>query len=537
MLNFKLATIFISLAEMSKSMESSTGTVIDFTRVARTIRDYTGDIAQAYFTGILDRLPGITPQAHILIKEYFETGKIKIYEDLKELYSEDLINFVRMSGLGKRRVFKIYDILGLKNITDLKEAIENRSIVARVLNSPEVESGFITAGHIERLIFSFNYFEKTRGMYPKGYVDFFIERIFGSISSFKGVEKVQITGSLRRKKPFINDIDLLVLPDFNRERYDVLKSELLCREFVNLDFIKQLVGINNRDETVNGQPGPFCSARYTTVYGIDIEIIISSAKSWAFDLFSTTGSKPHVAAVMALAKKRGLDISGFKTQGPGSDDSDSVIYEKLGIGHIEPELREDNGEVELARKFLLPRLIEYSDIKGDMHVHSFWSDGLIEMEDLLRKCKKYNYEYLAITDHSSSNKYGNGLDEKRMLEKLRYFNDFKKQIREVRLLVGGEVDIRSAEKLDYEDDMLRRIDFVLASMHSNYLNSRAENTRRFVNAIKNRFVDAVAHPTGVVFGARAPYDLEMEQILESAAACDKALEINSYLLRLDLCEE
>jgi len=563
MLNYTLSTIFASLAEMFKNKEGGNfDKVMDFTKAARTIRDYTGDIAMAYSEKIVENLPGITPYAYSLIEEYFKTGKIKKYEDLKEKYSEDLIKFIRISGLGKRRIFHIYEALGAKTINDLKEAVSDGSVYKRVIDSPMPGDLLINKIHIERFIYSLDYYENTKTLFPSGYVAFFIENIKSHLLSLKDIKKIQITGSLRRKKSFIKDIDILLLPAFNNKEYDFALSEKLLKQIAQLGFARKIISMEKRDDNI--------SARYDTVFNIEVEIIISSQTGWSYDLFTTTGSKEHVAAVK--------DMIAAKTGGPGPrpssnypatfkdskriksdagifediikninninnadladiDDADKSIYDFLKIQYIEPELRENNGEIGLSNNFNLPKLINTGDIKGDLHIHSPWSDGLIETGELVKKCINYGYEYFAITENSVSNIYGNGLDEARLLEKIKYIEELRGNIKSPHIFLGAEVDITGVGRLDYSDEILEGIDFVLGSMHSNYLNTRHENTARVISAIKNRHVDAIAHPTGVVFGSRAPYIFDMGQIFEAAARYGKALEINSYLLRLDLNDE
>ena len=376
-----------------------------------------------------------------------------------------------------------------------------------------------------------------------------------------------VTGSLRRRKSFVSDIDLLVMTKSNLEGFDFAGSELFLKEVAKLPFIKTTGKRDQKHLTL--------SQRFETTYGIDIEVVVSSGPRWAADLFYTTGSKKHVRRIEELALKSdvftgaaGLSIdsiyrqdnpmrdiisiftekyfnfpektylspgaSGMKNYEEGQDYSDCIIYKSLGLEYVPPELREDRGEIELAKRSALPELVKPGDIKGDLHVHSFWSDGLIEVEDIKKSCKEMGYEYLALSDHSMSNIYGNGLDDKRMLEKIKFVKSIRKDIRDFKLLIGAEIDIRGVSLLDYDESIILKTDIALASMHSNYLNTIEENTARIIGALQNPLIDAIAHPTRLVFGARAPYVFDMERIFDAAVKYDKALEINSYLLRLDI---
>jgi len=564
MKNLELSTIFGNLAELSKQKDASPATVIDYTRTARSIRDYPDDFEEAFSKGVVKNLEGIDSVSYEFIKEYFETGKIKFYEDLKSNYSEELIKFIRISGLGKRRVLKIYEIFNVENLKDLKEKLSDSKAFGKIKKGCELEKDFITENHIKRMVFSIDYFESTANLFPRGYIDFFIDKIKDELLKLKSIIRIEVAGSIRRKKAFVGDIDILILPEFNSKSYNFKESEQLLKSITNLGFIKRITAVNSGKKNL--------SARYQTTYGIDVEVIVSSMHSWSLDLFYATGSKAHIKKVEKFAEQRGyfsgddfiiagdrildinkhklnevinsdiLSIKNFSSEPAIRSDCfksdfdlmDFAVYELLGLEYIPPELREGNEEVERAARFLLPELVQTGDIKGDLHVHSFWSDGLIDFNEAVKKCIKNNYQYIAFTDHSVSNMYGNGLDEKRMQQKIGYIKNLRKKIKEVAILIGGEVDIRSAGKLDYDSDILSLMDFVMGSMHSNYLNDCRENTERIASTVKNPMVDAIAHPTGVVFGARAPYILDMDAIIEAAVKYGKALEINSYFLRLDI---
>jgi len=558
MMNLKLSTIFANMAELSKNREGSAKTVIDFTRAARSVRDFPGDLEAAYRDGTLKNLPGIIPEMYDLLSEYFEKGRIRLYEELKGDYSEELIKFIRISGLGKKRIFAIYDILGAKDLAELKEKISQEDIFKKIPGIPNLEEGLITKTHLERLVHSLDYYESSSKLFPKGYIDFFIGKIITGIKGLNDAGDVAVTGSLRRKKPFVSDIDLLVVTKSNTDGFNIERSKDFLNSIKKLPFIVSAGNPDLRYSTL--------SERFKTSFGIDIEVIITSRPQFAADLFYTTGSRSHVKRIEELAERSG-QINGsskkiataeskdarqmltyavrnkdniskvqedFKNFEEGQDYRDYCIYEMLGIEYVPPELREDKGELSLAQKFKLPKLVKLQDIKGDLHVHSSWSDGLISVDDIKDNCRKLGYEYLAISDHSVSNTYGNGLDNKRMLEKIEFMKNLKKDIRDFELLIGAEIDIKGVSLLDYDEAMIKRTDIALASMHSNYLNSTQENTARVISALENPLIDAIAHPTGLVFGARAPYVLDMESIFKAAVKYNKALEINSYLLRLDI---
>jgi len=540
--NLKLATTLANLAEIYKQKSKGTRSAIDLNVAARTVRDYPGNIFDAYNRGFIINLPGIDEMSYGLIKEFFETGRIKLYDEIRAQYPDELIKFIRISGLGKKRIFKLYELLDSKSMSDLREKVHENGIYKLILENTALDDEPVNEIQIKRLIDSVDYYYSIEGLTPRGFLDFFIEDILNEFGGIKEVKRAVYTGSIRRKKSFIRDIDILLLPEFNKDKYDRGKSELLLKKLCNLSFVNELTSINPGPDNISG--------RFRTTFGLDMEIIITCSRSWSFDLFHTTGSKEHIKRVEEIAKQKGFLngnslLSDSFLKKPGScktdttvleDDSDEVVYKMLDLQYIPPELRENNNEIELALNRNLPELVKLEDIKGDLHVHSSWSDGLIELDGMIAKAEALGYEYLAISDHSISNIYGMGLNEEKIIEKFKYVEYLKSKIKVLSILMGGEVDIKSMGKLDYDEYILKKMDIVLSSMHSNYTNSLEENTSRVIGAIENSNVNIIAHPTGVVFGARAPYLLDMNRIIEKAATYGKALEINSYFVRLDLDE-
>jgi len=544
MINLKLANILTDIAEIKKSSPDDKNMLLGLIIAARTLRDNPESIEKIYSSEKLGRTISIDEPAYKLIKEYLDTGSIGLYEELKSKYSEDLIRLVRISGLGKKRMFKIYDTFNIKSLEDLKDKLVDNNRIANVL--AEAGSGKDKAGesYTERLKQSLDYMESIRGMFPGWQVEVYLDEIKKSLYKIKNIERFVFVGSLRRKKSIVKDIDILIQPYFNNPLYDFEKSKKLLGEIQSLSFIKRLVSSDIRKENI--------SAIFETVFGIEIEFIISSDKNWAVDMLYTTGSKKHVKKLERIAQKKGyfksgrIDTADFsENSGDGIrnylpvDDAfyEKNIYSKLNLQYIPPELREDLGEIELAENCMLPILLTMDDIKGDLHIHSRWSDGLISLDDMVERVKKFNYEYIAITDHSVNNYYGRGLDTKKLQEKINYVNKLKSRFKDFYILMGSEIEIRGVGKLDYPENIIKKIDIAIGSMHSSFLNTRAENTARTVSAIENRYIDFIAHPTGVVFGSRAPYSIDVDRLISAAAKNNKALEINSYFLRMDLNEQ
>ncbi len=546
MANLELANIFTDIAEIKKSSDVSRTVIANLVTAARTLRDIPDSIEEVYGSGRLKELPGMEGLAHELISEYIKTGSIGIYEELKSVYEEDLIRLVRLSGFGKRRMFAIYGALGIKSLEDLKDKLTGKNIGEKIFNIIRDNDLLVSKDgsfYADRIRESINYLESVRFLYPRREIELYLDEIISGIGRIKGVRKAVVVGSLRRKKYAVEDIDLLVLPEFNKHAYNLQESKKLLEEVKSLKFIKEFKGIDLRPESAGG--------RFGTRFGIELEFIISSYKNWGKDILYTTGSRRHIKKIEDIAAKKGymkngrIEIGGSEAVNGGqgkeflSDDSifEKDIYGKLGLQYIPPELREDMGEVELAGKNSLPLLLKLEDIKGDLHVHSTWSDGTLSIDDIIEKIKRSRYEYLAITDHSPGNYYGRGLDARALKEKTSYIKSLNSKFKDFRILMGSEIDIKGVGKIDYPDEIIKKLDIAIGSMHSSFMNPEAENTAMAVSAVSNKYLDFIGHPTGVVFGSRAPYFIDIEKLIEAAAENNKALEINSYFMRLDLNEQ
>ncbi|HJX02125.1 MAG TPA: PHP domain-containing protein [Candidatus Humimicrobiaceae bacterium] len=550
MINLRLANILSDIAEVNKSRTDDRNISLHLTIAARSIRDNPERVDKTFAEGKLKDLVGIQGLPYDLIKEHLETGSIGLYEEIKQKYSQDLIRLMRISGFGKKMLFKTYDALNIKTLEDLKEKLNEGAAISGVLAGITSGKDTTIKTYVERLKLSLDYIESIKGMSPRWEVENYVDEIKNSLNRIKDIEKVMVVGSLRRKKSAVKDIDLLILPYFNSLTYDFAKSEKLLDEINSLDFIKRLMKKDIRQENISG--------RFETVFGIGMELIISSSKNWVIDMLYTTGSKKHIEKLEAVAKDRGffkdgrIDINAINeyrsdeivnypdTSSCTEIDAvrfEEIIYGKLGLQYVPPELREDQGEIELADKHILPELLTMEDIKGDLHVHSIWSDGLISLSNMIEKIKKFRYEYIAISDHTTSNYYGRGLDAERLQRKTNYIERLKSRFKDFRILLGSEIDIRRVDKFDYPDDIIKKMDIAFGSIHSSFLNAREENTARAISAVKNKYIDFVAHPTGVVFGNRAPYFIDIDRLIEEAARNNKALEINSYFLRMDLNEQ
>ena len=544
MINLNLANILTNIAEVKKSKHDKKTEVLSLMKAARTLRD-DPEVVDKIFKGRgPEELIGIDDYCYGLIREYFEKGNIGEYDQFVSRYSEDLIKFIRVTGLGRKRIFKIYDHFGIRDLEDLKNVFGNDN-GSKAATFETISAGLdretINPLFFERIQKSLKYYISLEGKTPRWPVEFFAKAILKHLDGMKDIEKTRLVGSVRRKKVLIGDMDILVLPRFNRTSYDFKRSRRLLEDIGRLPVIKKLISIDQRKNDI--------SAVYRTIYEIDIEIIIAGAMNWTWQLFKTTGSKGHFTALEEYIRKNKLLPGRLEECGDHADGggtiyslicracSEKEIYRLVGLSFIVPELRQGRDEIELSRQDRLPDLLEASDIKGDLHIHSEWSDGLIDYGDMVRIAKEKKYEYIAISDHSISNFYGNGLSTERLLRKAGFIKDLRKKFKDINILMGAEIDIRKADRFDYPPEVIKKLDIAIASLHSSFTNTSMENTSRAVSALEKDYFDFLAHPTGFVFGNRAPIFIDLDRVIETCSEYGKALEINSYYMRMDLNEE
>jgi DNA polymerase (family 10) len=273
--------------------------------------------------------------------------------------------------------------------------------------------------------------------------------------------------------------------------------------------------------------------------GLQVDLRVVEEESFGAALAYFTGSKTHNIRLREMAVKAGLKINEYgifseKDDNKLGGEKEEDVYNILGLPYIPPELREDTGEIEAALSGKLPKLLEPEDIKGDLHVHSKWSDGSHDFEELIVEARKRGYQYIAITDHSKGLSIARGLTEERLLEEKKQIDALNKKLKGFKLLAGIEVDVRSDGKLDLSDDALKKLDIVVASIHSGFKQKREQLTKRLISAMKNPYVSVIAHPTGRLIGERDPYDIDINAILKVAKETGTSIEINAYPLRLDL---
>ncbi len=508
MTNQEIAKEFKRIADLLELKGDNPFRIRAYRRAAQNIEALSRDLSEIPEEE-RRKIPGIGKDLAAKITEYLRDGKIGALEELKGEIPEGLLEVIAIPGVGPRTAKLLNEKLGIGGIDDLEKAVSE----GRLLDLPGIREKTV-----QNILKGIALLRKGRERRPIGKVMPLAEEILESLRSLKGVRKISLAGSLRRWKETIKDIDILATST---------DPEGVMERFVNLPSVSEVLrkGPTRSSVIVDGD--------------LQVDLRVVEEKSFGAALQYFTGSKAHNIRLREMAVRKGLKIneygifneeSGERIGGEKEED----IYNALGLPWIPPELREDLGEIEAAMKDDLPELIEPADIRGDLHIHSRWSDGSHEIHELVEEAKRNGYEYIAVTDHTKGLGIAGGLTEERLLEQKREIDSLNRKLRGFHVFIGVEVDIRGDGSLDLPEEVLGRLDFVVASIHSGFRQEKGKLTKRVINAIKCPFVDLIAHPTGRLLGEREPYDIDMEAVLEAARNYGKALEINAFPMRLDL---
>lgn len=505
--NTEIADIFDRIADSLDILEENPFKIRAYRNASRNLRELTEDVKDISERDELSKIPGIGKDLAEKIGEYISNGKIKYYEELNEKVPRELVDLLAIQGLGPKMLSKLFIELKVTKLADLEREIYGEEILKlHGMGKKKIED-------IKRGI---QIFKESKKRVNLGIALPIAEEIVKEINKIPGAEKAIFAGSLRRMRETIGDIDILTQSDDGRR---VIES------FTKMPFVRNIL--------VSGDTKGSVILRN----GTQVDLRVVGQESYGAALQYFTGSQAHNVKVRTIAVKKGLKINEyglFHGNKKIAGETEVDVYEKLGLPFIQPEMREDRGEIEAALRGRLPTLLELQDIRGDLHVHSNWSDGKCSIEEMALIAKRLGYEYIAITDHSPSARIANGLSIERLYEKKEELESVRKKVKGIRILMGSEVDILSDGSLDYPDSVLKDLDLVIASVHSGFKMERAKMTKRVINAIKNPFVHFLAHPTGRLIGERDPYDVDLEQVFKTAKEFGKAIEVNSHYLRLDL---
>lgn len=501
-----------------------------YERAAFDIENLSQDIKDLYKKGglkALEDIPGVGQGIAERIEEYIKTRQIKDYNSLKKKLPIKIDELTRIEGIGPKIICKLYKELGIKNLSQLEKA-------ARAGKISELE-GFGKKSE-EKILRGLEFVKKYNGRYVLGFILPTIREIVKRLDQHPFTDKIIVAGSVRRMQETIGDVDILIISK---------KPEAVMKDFIAMPEVEKIVTRGSAKSSVRLKDG------------LEIDLRVVNAQSFGAALQYFTGNKNHNIALRKIAIKKGYklneyglfkiaDSRGLKRGTTQKEiliagELEKEIYKILGMDYIEPELRLANGEIEAAQNHKLPKLINYSSLKGDLQTHSNWTDGENSIEEMALAAQKIGLEYIIITDHTQSLSIASGLDEKKLLRQIEEINKLNSKLQassfKFKVLKGAEVNILKDGSLDISDDILARLDVVGAAVHSHFNLSASEQTQRIIKAMTNKNVDILFHPTGRIINRRPAYEIDMEAVIKAAKKTNTVLEIDAYADRLDLKDE
>lgn len=501
------------LAELSDIKGEVRFKVNAYHRAAEVVKEVGEEILQAEDIKELRKYKGIGEGIAKKILEFKRTGTISKLEELKEEIPVELISLLQVPNLGPRRAKLVYDELGVRTIEELKEAAEAHKLAELHGLGPKAE---------QNILEGIRHLQTTTGRLPVHRAHRIQEEISGLLKERIPDLTLNPAGSLRRMKETIGDIDILAASD---EPMKVMKA------FCDLPLVEKVL--------LHGET----KSSVLTTDGLQVDLRVVAPEEYGAALQYFTGSKAHNVRVREIAKKAGKKVSEYgvfrvkdNRRLAGADEEE--VYAELGMDCPPPELRENRGEVEAALEHRLPSLVSLKDIRGDLHVHTEASDGIAGILEMRAAAEALGYRYLAITDHAQNLKVANGLDRERLLRQVEEIERLNsRRDSPVLLLSGTELNVGNRGEVDYDPEILSRLDVVIAAVHGGFRQPREQMTKRILEAIRNPHVKIIAHPTGRLIGQRPPYDVDLRAVMEAAAETGTALELNAFPDRLDLNDE
>jgi DNA polymerase (family 10) len=509
--NWEIAKLFDEIADLLDILGENPYKARAYRRAAHKLGNAYLDVEELADEGRLQEIPGIGSALEKKIEEYVKTGELKYLTQLRKKAPTSLRQLLLIPGIGVKTIQIIYQQLGITNLQDLEAAARKRLLQELPGIGVKTEQAIISGleAHVLR---------RRRLLLHHAFA--FAGEIESHLKdTLPGLANLQIAGSLRRGKESVGDLDFVAAADNPAPVVDAFKT---------VPFVNEVVAAGEVKATI------------MTKWGFQADLLVVQPEFFASALQHLTGSKEHNIILRGIAREQGLKISEYGIHCDGqvaAPVTEEELYRRLGMDYIPPELREGRGEIEAAQNGVLPELLNVDHIKGDLHVHSEWSDGINTLEELAQSAQERGYRYLAVTDHSRSLRIARGLTEERVREQQEEIRRLNRGFTDFRLLAGIEVEILPDGSLDFEDELLAEMDIVIASVHSGFKQDRKTITRRVLSALQNEHVDIIGHPTGRLLGRRDPYDIDVDALLQVAAETGTALEINASPDRLDLHDE
>lgn len=483
-----------------------------YRNAAESIAQAGGDLKDLVEKGDLNDLPGIGKAIGDKITEYVNTGKLDYYDKLCEEVPEDLLTLSDLPGMGPKRVKAVWEKLGITDIRGLKKAAQDQRVQELEGFGPKIEEKILQALDQKKKSVSDQ-------RYSLGDAWFQAQRIIAKLKKDPSVIKISAGGSVRRMKASVGDVDILAASDRPEDVMDLFTSIKEIEKVLLKGSTKTSVKVKN---------------------GMQVDLRVVEPACWGTALQYFTGSQEHNVKMRELSLKKGFSLSEYALSPvkEGQDlffDNEFDLYRYLGLQWIPPELRENWGEVEMAKKNRIPELVSVSDIKGDLQSHSDWSDGRDSLYEMARTAYANGLEYLLATDHSSGLGIAHGISGSKLMEQVEEIERINSEFNgRFRLLKGIEVEVKSDGDLDLDENVLKELDIVVAGLHSSLRQERKRVTERYLAVVQNPRVHVLAHPTGRLIGSREETDVDWDEVFRAAAENRTLLEINSSPMRLDL---
>ncbi len=498
MKNAAIAKVFKDIADLLELKGENVFKVRAYQRAAHTIENLAGEVEKLAEQDRLRDVTGVGEAIAKKIQELVSTGRLEYYEKLRAGFPEGTSSLLEVPGIGPRTALRLAQELDVKNVDELEAAIKDGRVASLF------RMGQKTA---ENMLHQIQALRRKDQRIPLGEALPIVEQIVSQLGEVPGLRNLVAAGSLRRFQETVGDIDLMGTATDRERAIDA---------FVSLPLVKEVL--------VKGST----KASVIVAGGSQVDLRLVDHDSFGSLLQYFTGSKQHniLLSEYGITHIDSGELEKFATE--------EDFYERLGLQLIPPELRQGAQEIEMAERRAIPRLVEPVDIKGDLHVHTDWSDGHDSIEAMVRAARARGYQYVAITDHSVGRGVAHGLSIERLREQVAEIRRVAESVPGIRIFVGSEVDIRADASLDLPDQVLEELDIVVAAVHSAMGQDEARMTQRIVKALQNRHVDILAHPTCRLLGEREPVNVDMEAVFRAALATDTALEINAMPPRLDL---
>ncbi|MGD2125633.1 MAG: DNA polymerase/3'-5' exonuclease PolX [Desulfobacteraceae bacterium] len=509
MTNQEIADIMVHISQILDIQGENPFKIRAYIKASQTIAGLTYPLSSLEDKAKIGKLPGIGAGIAKKVMELLETGKLEYYEDLKKSEYARLTEFLRIPGMGPKHAKLVHDKLGIKNVEGLQKAAEQGKLRALPGLGEKVEKNILQG---TRQV------QKYKERFPLAFIYPRAQAIFEEMKRVKEIKQITLAGSLRRKRETIGDVDILAASD---------RAEKVMDVFVKLPQTAKVVAKGHTKSSIVTKDG----------FQVDLRVVPPESFGAAAHYF--TGSKAHNIRIRSLGVDEGLKINEygvFKKEKKIAGAQEEEIFKSVHLPYVPPELREDQGEIEAAQEGKLPSLIKLEDIRGDLHVHTHWTDGNNSIEEMAKAARQKGYRYIAICDHSVSMGIAHGLNRKRLEKQIEEIEKFTRSLKGFRVLTGIEVDIKPNGDLDFDDEILKKLDLVVAAVHSKFTQSEDEMTRRIIQAIEHPHVDIIAHPTGRIIGKREPYKVDMDKLMDACKANGKILELNAYPERLDLSD-